>query len=337
MTSLTPSDSKALKADLAFIHSLYANLKMKFSFKKLSTFREALLGIGGTIGEIEWMYSKEQLDSKISFQMLSDWEARDKLNKEREYEQRDYKSPASFDHDYANVLYRRQESKQEEGNKQSAPHIEPEREEYPILSSPLQKANLFKFQNKAAWQIIHKVVDPKTLILQKRAVLLRAGVGVGKTFVLAAVLRFLEDLKLRQHYKIVSPWPIVWITRASIVEQTKRVCKDLFGLDTYATLQVINIEQLRARFGDWMIAWETKVEGGEEHIICKWKPLIHPFIFVIDECQLAKNEDSTQAKIIAAIAEIPSSEPVIVICSSATPFTRVSEAGYFCKNTWKNI
>lgn len=341
---LTPTDAKSLKKDLAFLTSLYINLRTKFSFKKVKTFRECLLAIGYQLGEIEYYYSKEQLDRDVVFSDLKEMELNAKLRKENEYNVKDYQSQVPSLHEYEGYAFSPQSTikdKQDDAG-QSNKDAEQSREEdisieYPILHSPHQKAKLFKFQNKAACQIINKIIDIKTLSLRKRAVLLRAGVGTGKTFILAAVLRQLEDMKIRQHYKILSPWPIVWITRASIVEQTRRVCSDLFGLDTTTTVQVINIEQLRAKFGDWMIAWETIVKGGEEHVTCKWKSRIHPFIFVVDECQLAKNEDSTQSKIIQMIAEIPISEPVIMICSSATPFTRVIEGKYFAINTWKNI
>lgn len=346
---LTPTDAKSLKKDLAFLTSLYTNLRTKFSFKKVKTFRECLLAVGYQLGEIEYYYSKEQLDRDMVFSDLKEMELNAKLRKENEYNVKRISSDMwkIQAHEYegyafrvippSNTSIRSDDIKQGSASSSDRTNKEQTPEEYPILHSPHQKAKLFKFQNKASCQIINKVIDTKTLSLRKRAVLLRAGVGTGKTFILAAVLRQLEDMKIRQHYKILSPWPIVWITRASIVEQTRRVCSDLFGLDTTTTVQVINIEQLRAKFGDWMIAWETIVKGGEEHITCKWKYRIHPFIFVVDECQLAKNEDSTQSKIIQMIAEIPISEPVIMICSSATPFTRVIESKYFAINTWKNI
>lgn len=342
MTPLTPFNAKKLRRDLAFIHLLYANVKMKFSFKKLKTYREVLLALGMSLGEVEYAYSKEQLDSLVSIKDIQTWESRDKLNKEREYEQRNWTQPALIEHEYENVTFLPNTDDIQSREPSTDARQEEKKEEkevdiYPPFNLPNQKAKLFKFQNKAAWQIVDKIIDRQTLSLRKRAVLLRAGVGVGKTFILGQVLAYLESIKLRQKLGIVSPWPIAWITRASIVEQTKRVCRDQFGLDTYATLQVINIEQLRAKFGDWMLSWETKVEGGEEHIICKWKSKIHPFIIVIDECQLAKNENSIQTKIIAALSEIPFDEPVIIICSSATPFTRVLEAAYFVKNTWKTI
>lgn len=348
--STTPIDSISLKKhkkELRFITDLFARAKNRFSFKKLLTFKDALLAVGYSEGEVAYIYSEEQLARAIIFSELKAMEANALLRKEMEYRVLLYQDQSVQTHEYegakypdtSNLSYNNVRVDSEESFKQTKEEKDKDedKQEIPILHSPHQKAKLFKFQNKAAWQILQKIIDKKTLDIVLRAVLLRAGVGVGKTFILAAVIRQLLDMGLLEKHQCVSPWPILWITRASIVEQTKRVCKDLFGIDTYTTCQVVNIEQLRAKLGDLMIEWSTIVSGGEEHIVCKWKPRIHPLVFIIDECQLAKNEDSTQSKIIQAIAEIPATEPIIVICSSATPFTRVSESRYFVVNTWKTI
>lgn len=337
--------SKQHKKDIRLITDLFTRAKNRFSFKHIKSFRDVLLAVGYSLGEIEYIYEKEQLDKAISFKELKELEANVLLRKEMDYGSRFYEQKETIEHEFEGFSFTRSDRKmlqdagkmgqQSSGCSTEIPPLPRETEntseEIPILTSIHQKAKLFKFQNKAAWQILQKIDEGK------RAILLRAGVGVGKTFILGAVLRQLLDRNLLETHQIVSPWPILWITRASIVEQTRRVCKDLFGIDTYTTCQVVNIEQLRAKLGDLMIRWDTTISGGEEHVTCTWKSRIHPFIFIIDECQLAKNEDSTQSKIIQAIADIPASEPVIIICSSATPFTRVIESRYFVQNTWKEI
>lgn len=198
-----------------------------------------------------------------------------------------------------------------------------------FFTSPLQVASLRgKHQRDTAKQIYLNFTTNN-----RRATLLEGGAGNGKTFVAAAVVRKLIDENFFKDCR--SPWPVLWITRASILEQTSRVCRELFGLSPTDDCIVINVEQLRAKFGEYMVDCSTIVRGGEEHIIWQWRPKFHPMMFIIDECQFAKNDDSTQAKIVAAISEIE--DLVRILAMSATPFTRVSEARYFITNCHMEI
>lgn len=195
--------------------------------------------------------------------------------------------------------------------------------------NPKQKAKLYPFQTKAAKDIIYRLV-----IEDKRGLYLRASVGVGKTFIFGQALRWLYDTNFFE--TCMSPWPVLIVTKASIVEQTRRVMADDFGLDTVRQVSVINYDALRSSQGlDTMLEKGYKVVGGERYPVFKWRPFMHPRLFIVDEAQAAKNEDSQQSEIINAIASIVEQPPIVrvkVIFSSATPFTKVSEAKYACVN-----
>jgi len=189
----------------------------------------------------------------------------------------------------------------------------------------LQKAFLFPFQERAARQLLDNI-----LVGKKRGQLLRAAVGTGKTFIIGAVACRLEEAKFTQG-KTYSPWAQVYITRASIVEQTERVLEKFFSINTVTGVHVINIEQLRASFGELMVRCETVVEQGEEHIVWKWRPSVHPCVMYIDECQAVKNEDSQQSRIMQAFNDLPGETYQIFF--SATPFLKVSQAKCFAVST----
>lgn len=194
-----------------------------------------------------------------------------------------------------------------------------------LPDSPLQTCKLFAFQERAAAQLLRNIT-----VNGFRGQLLRAAVGTGKTFIIGAVVRRLLDAKFLDSLACYSPWPIVYITKASIVEQTERVLRDHFGIDIVNEVKVINIEQLRAAFGEMFVRHETIVKHGEEHIKWVWRPAIAPAILLLDECQQVKNIDSQQSQILQAYNELPNTYQIHF---SATPFLRVCEAKCFAVST----
>lgn len=199
-------------------------------------------------------------------------------------------------------------------------------EGYNFAPSPNEPKDLFLFffQKKAAKQLLEGILEGK------RGQLLLGGVGIGKTFILGAVIRRLLDAKFLDG-KTISPFPIVYVTKASIVEQTQRALKKFFNITT-DEVTVVNIEQLRARFGSMFLKEEIKFEGGVEHPIWKWRNNVYPCIIIWDECQILKNEDTTQSRIAQSYNEIVSAF-TFQIFSSATPFVRVADAKCFSVST----
>ena len=191
--------------------------------------------------------------------------------------------------------------------------------------NPKQTANLYPAQTKASKDLVYKLI-----IENRRGVLLRASVGVGKTYMYGQFIRWLFD-EGSLFKDCISPWPCLIITKASIVEQTRRVIVNEFGLDGYRQVNVINYDALRSSKGlETMIEMKYEVHGGIRHEVFKWRPYLRPRLIIVDESQAAKNEDSKQTKIIAALsdANLDNTDPIRIIFSSATPFTRVSEAKY---------
>ena len=190
---------------------------------------------------------------------------------------------------------------------------------------PSRKCTLFKHQVKAAKELGHQLIDN-----EHRAALLRAGVGVGKTFIFFEFVRQLWDSGWIKG-RTFSPWPVLIVTKASIVEQTKRVGIQQFGLDPFRQFRVTHYDALRSEAGSSMIENYTVVSDGIPYKKWRWHVGINPLVIILDECQSAKNEDSQQSQICQAISLIEDPN-VKLIASSATPFTRVSEAKYFCIN-----
>lgn len=204
----------------------------------------------------------------------------------------------------------------------------------PHSQHPKQKAKLWKKQELASSQIYDDIVAKG-----HTGTLLNAATGAGKTYILGAILRRLIDNKWPPYVNCISPWPIVYVTKASIVEQTKRVLDKQFGIDVVNEVIVINIEQLRANFGDMFIKWETLISEGNESICPIWKPKIHPVLFLWDECHILKNLDSQQSLIAQDVNNIPDryDTKVYQVFSSATAGTRVIEFKCFAVATHCNV
>lgn len=358
------ADEKALRSRIKFIEGIFNKIRMQYSMQKgKMTLKEVLVHLHSE-GELEYAYEVEEdiedcsdvhrpqffiprwrnnLNDLVTFPQLKSLEAHYIWNythnanytysfqkgQEHGYEGYTYPSDSSKFNIRGDGLLREQSSREESSSPNSTKEEDSKWKNF--FTSPSQTASLRgKHQRDTAKEIYINFTS-----FNRRATLLEGGAGNGKTFVAAAVVRKLIDENFFKDCR--SPWPVLWITRASIVEQTSRVCRELFGLCPHTECIVINVEQLRAKFGEYMVDCSTIVKGGEEHIIWQWREKFHPMMFIIDECQFAKNDDSTQAKIISAISEINPIEMVRLLFMSATPFTRVLEAKYFAVNCHMDI
>lgn len=210
----------------------------------------------------------------------------------------------------------------------SVPNIE---ENYGYVRSPnVNKAYFpYWFQKKAVAEILNGF-----LVKKKRGLLLLSSTGTGKTFMCGDVVRHLVDINFCEG-KTWSHIGILQVTRATIVEQTKRVDSKTFNLDLN-DVETINIEQLRASAGRMWVKETMTVRGGQEEWEWSWKKGINPCVIIWDECQALKNDTSTQHKIGAAFNDLPTKETYQLFVS-ATPFTRVCEAKCFAVSTHKDI
>lgn len=157
---------------------------------------------------------------------------------------------------------------------------------------------------------------------------------MGKTFIAGGVLRRLVDSKFADEHTFGSTL-YLYVTRATVVEQTKRVLKNYFNLSIKHGVEVVNIEQLRSRAGLQWVTEKMEIIGGQEVYTWTWRKRLNPVVIIWDECQALKNEGSIQHKIAVSFNDIES--PTWQLFISATPFTRVCEAKCFAVATRKNI
>lgn len=197
-----------------------------------------------------------------------------------------------------------------------------------------KKVQPFGFQIRKTRELIRNIT-----INKHRANLLLSQTGSGKTFMLGAMMAYLKRTGFFSDYR--GMYPMLYVTKASIVEQTTKVLQDCFGLDDFDVI-VINIEQLRAKLGRLYIHEDTVIMQGQEHTVFKWRPRSLPRLVIWDESQILKNIDSTQSRIAQALNDISDlthgaeADRVVQIFASATPFMRLCETKCFAVATRHN-
>lgn len=199
---------------------------------------------------------------------------------------------------------------------------------YGLIESPNANPKLIRrwYQKKATAELHHKIV-----VKGYTGVLLIAATGSGKTFIIADLVRMIEDIKWYES-RTDSPIPVLYVTKATIIEQTERVFEKYFNLTSMVDIEIINIEQLRSTAGKMWIKEEKYIDKGVEKWRYVWKPKRNPGILLIDESQGTKNRTSTQSQIIYAYNDIPK-ENRCLVSISATPFVRVCEAQAWAVST----
>ena len=199
------------------------------------------------------------------------------------------------------------------------------------LANPLQTCTLYPFQHKAAIELYNSIVNEN-----KRGLVLRGNTGDGKTYTLGQVIRWLIDSNFLSKEKTISPYKILYVTAASVVEQTSRDLRDEFGLDLSRDVFVTNYDALRSYVGSVMVDEKIIISQGEEFRIWIWKDYFHPIVVFWDEGHKLKNPTSEQSQIAQAYNNL-SSPFTYQIISSATPFSRILACKCFCVSTRKLI
>lgn len=224
--------------------------------------------------------------------------------------------------------------------------------DYGLISSPNWKVFHYWFQKKAIKEALDKILGfnvskyCKTFddlvkcyndssIEKKPAsgILILAGTGTGKTFIMAALARILRDLEFEVG-KTHSHIPYIIFTRTTVVNQTARVCQNSYNLYNEADVEILNIEKIRSKHGKFWIKEDITIIDGEEVPTYTWKKGIQPCVIFFDESQAAKNSSSKQHKIMCAYNNL---KGVCLVSFSATPFTKVSEAKCFAVSTHRPL
>lgn len=203
--------------------------------------------------------------------------------------------------------------------------------DYLLPPSSREQKSMIKYwhQRKAAKEILDNI-----FVHDARGQQLIAAAGYGKTFIIGAVTCRLEDRKFCDD-KTFGSTKILYVTKNTVVEQTRRVFEKMFKLTMFDGFEVINYESLRSKAGQLWVKEECKIVNGEEVITWKWRPMLNPVIIIWDENQSLKNPGSIQHQVASEVNNIAT--PVYQIFVSATPYTRVSEAKCFAVSTHKDI
>jgi hypothetical protein len=201
--------------------------------------------------------------------------------------------------------------------------------DYGFVPSPNERFFPYWFQKK----LIVEVVDD-ILKNDMRGQTVLSSTGTGKTFMAGGIVRRLVDVGFADN-KTYGAVKYLYVTRASIVEQTKRVFEKFFNLGIKDSVEILNIEQLRSRAGAIWVKENMQIVDGAEVWTWEWRKMMNPVVILWDECQALKNEGSSQHKIGVAFNNLKT--PTYQIFISATPYTRVCEAKCFAVSTRKNV
>ena len=165
------------------------------------------------------------------------------------------------------------------------------------------------FQIKAA-------VDAVCKLQEQQGVLLQAHAGLGKTYMILPVIKYLLDNSLLE-LKSDWPMPVLWVTPAAVIPQTLQVISQ-FGL--LGTIFPISYAAFRGKLGE-KIYWDKTPHPYNNTFLYTWKAMSMPSMVVFDECQSLKNDTSSQTQLSWSVPQ-----GVKRIFISATPYQKVSEA-----------
>ena len=192
--------------------------------------------------------------------------------------------------------------------------------------------SLKPFQESATEKIL-------TVLKSSTACLLQGGTGVGKTFIAGEVVTRIGDIIKQHPYYPISRYPFVYVTAASVVQQTQEELRCYFGL-TERDIYVISYSSIIAREGSifWQKVYPKDYDPKDEECVARmgkiaaefqWFPAIGPLFVILDESQRARKETSATHRCIKAL--IRQNPDVKVLLMSATAFTTVMESEIFAR------
>ncbi len=227
--------------DLIAAKQIRNKLFSQLNFGQLNNWREVYLLAGLSNGEIQYAYHSSYPDysydgtatNRVDHELvkLATKPTREELNHYCDclllrVEQREWTREYDKARDLLNPREQSQgnfseDSKEQGGNNPLLQGSVSKLSNYTEDSKhPLQTAKLWKKQKEASAKLWEGIVEHK-----KKGQLLQAGTGSGKTFTLGELVRHLVDEEFIEQNKCFAPWPIIYVTKASIVAQTERVLR----------------------------------------------------------------------------------------------------------------
>lgn len=304
--------SKERKQQLNQLTYQSNRLKGAYSFGRIKNLNDILLNWGLSKQDIASKYFPSELQSKITLHDINEFISDRFIELTTEYYLQDF-SPQ--------ITLTESELAIQQKNSVTITEVqksEDNEEEIDQLQLKNIKVKFPKFQQYAILDIINRLT-----VRKDTAVLVSAGTGTGKTFIAGGFIKWLLQTKYCSD-KTMSPWPIVYVTKPSILIQTQRVFENQFLIKETDCL-VTSYDQLRSKFGELMLTQELRVQDGVEFYEYKWRKFIHPMIIIWDECHSLKNESSQQSQIGQAYNEIEDYKNTFQVFLSATPGTRVAD------------
>lgn len=295
-------------------------LKGAYAFKQITTFKDILTNWGYEHSQIVSKYFPDELNKTVTLADVKDFCSDRSIELETTFYLED-NPPALTD---TNTVQEDQSSNglvlyaEQKHTVPAEQTVDPTFEEPLDLTDPQINAKLFWFQTRAV-----KALIKNRMIDKHPANMLIAGTGTGKTYIAGAFLAYLKQISYVKLMNCLSPWPMIYITKASIVEQTKYVLRTKFNLSD-EDVMVFNIDQLRAKFGQLFLTEDIHVEDGIEHTKYNWRKHLNPIVLLIDECQSVKNTDTKQSLIIQSFNDLDL-DNTYQLYLSATPGSRVED------------
>jgi hypothetical protein len=149
-----------------------------------------------------------------------------------------------------------------------------------------------------------------------RGRLLVCPAGTGKTYALMWAVA--EAFKLFPSPEdSIRLFDVLTLTRKSLKIQTARVAIKA-GL---TSSHVESTASMSKSFGTHFLKWEARMVNNQIEEIAIWDMALAPRVIIVDECQDIKNPDTVAYQVVAGFIQ----QGGLVILSSATPFTRLSE------------
>lgn len=179
---------------------------------------------------------------------------------------------------------------------------------------------LLPFQQRAADKLA-------PILHSRKSALLIGAAGIGKTYIVGDII---QRLFHTNHFiDCKSPFPVIYLTKSSVVPQTREVLFGEFKLPV-DKIFITNYDQMRSTLGSIWVGWQEQYSANlqDKWLAPVWNPDYKPQLIVADECQALMNEGTQQSEIMIEYPKIGGQ----VLMASATPFARINQARFvfFC-------